>query len=285
MSGRIPPDEEQRLQALRAYGILDTSPETAFDDITLLASYITGTPISLISLVDESRQWFKSKVGWSVDQTPREDAFCSHAIMSRDVMQVADAQQDERFADNPLVTGEPNIRFYAGAPLVTPDGQALGTLCVIDREPRRLDKAQEEALRALSRQVVAQLELRRAIRGVAQLRREFEMILNSAAEGIYGLDRHGRVTFINIAGARMCGYEPHELMRQRQHNHIHHSRADGSPYPWQECPNHHTLTSGHAVEVTGEVFWRRDGTSFPVEYSSTPIINDGTITGAVVIFR
>lgn len=287
MSGPIPlpPDEEERLAALRSYGILDTAPETAFDDITLLASYITGTPTSLITLLDESRQWFKSKVGMKPDETDREIAFCAHAIMGRDVMQVDDAHKDERFADNPLVTGDPNIRFYAGAPLVTPEGHALGTLCVIDKEPRHLDKGQEEALQALGRQVVAQLELRRAIKGLAQLRREFEMILNSAAEGIYGLDKNGRVNFINAAGARMCGYEPSELMRQRHHDLVHHSRPNGSPYPWQDCPNHRTLTTGNAMEVTGELFWRRDGTSFPVDYSSTPIVNDGIVTGAVVIFR
>jgi anti-sigma regulatory factor (Ser/Thr protein kinase) len=154
-------DERARLAALRAYSILDTEPEKAFDDLTLLASYVCQTPISLISLVDEDRQWFKSKLGLRAEQTPREISFCAHAIQQEGLFIVPDALQDHRFADNPLVHQEPHIRFYAGAPLRTPEGFALGTLCVVDRQPRHLTPEQEQALHALSRQVNAQLELRR----------------------------------------------------------------------------------------------------------------------------
>lgn len=154
-------DEPARLAALHRYRILDTAPEQRFDDLTLLASQICETPISLITLIDSDRQWFKSRLGLDVEETSRGVAFCAHAIREPGIMQVPDATDDARFRDNPFVTGAPNIRFYAGAPLVTPDGHALGTLCVIDVKPRHLSPGQLRALDALRRQVETQLELRR----------------------------------------------------------------------------------------------------------------------------
>jgi two-component system, NtrC family, sensor kinase len=150
-----------RVAALEKYAILDTEPEQAFDDLTLLASYVCKTPTALISLVDENRQWFKSKVGMAANETPRQVAFCSVAIQQPDVMVVPDTLKDDRFRDNPLVLSDPHIRFYAGAPLVNEDGYALGTLCVIDQTPRDITSDQKEALQALSRLVLAQLEFRR----------------------------------------------------------------------------------------------------------------------------
>lgn len=155
-----PANEQQRLATLRGYEILDTEPEAAFDDLTLLASYVCQTPVALISLIDADRQWFKSKIGVSVTETSRDIAFCASAILQPDVFMVPDTSKDERFAENPLVVSEPKVRFYAGATLMT-QGQALGTLCVVDRVPRELTPEQLEALRALSRQALAQLELRR----------------------------------------------------------------------------------------------------------------------------
>jgi anti-sigma regulatory factor (Ser/Thr protein kinase) len=152
--------ETERLAALRRYRILDTEPERSFDDLALLASHICGTPMALITLVDERRQWFKARVGVTVAETSRAVSFCTRAISQRDLFIVSDALSDDRFRENPLVVDDPNIRFYAGAPLVTPDGYALGTLCVADRRPRTLAPEQVNALEALRRQVEAQLELR-----------------------------------------------------------------------------------------------------------------------------
>src|SRR5213080_3265276 len=148
ITGQITNDEAARLAELHRYRILDTEPERAFDDLTLLASHICGTPIALITLIDADRQWFKSRVGVSVTETSRDVAFCASAILQSDLFIVPDATQDERFANNPLVISEPGIRFYAGAALIG-DGHALGTLCVIDRVPRTLAPEQLEALRAL----------------------------------------------------------------------------------------------------------------------------------------
>ncbi|GAC1343317.1 MAG: hypothetical protein NVSMB14_07550 [Isosphaeraceae bacterium] len=156
------PAEQARLASLRRYEILDTPAEPCYDDIVLLASHICGSPIALVSLVDATRQWFKAKHGLDAFETSRDVSFCAHAIRGDDLFVVPDASLDTRFASNPLVTGSPNIRFYAGMPLIVPDGAALGTLCVIDCSPRiGLSPDQEHALRALAREVVSQLELRR----------------------------------------------------------------------------------------------------------------------------
>jgi anti-sigma regulatory factor (Ser/Thr protein kinase) len=154
-------DESARLAALRRYRILDTDPERAFDDLTLLASQLCGVPIAAITLIDDDRQWFKSRIGLSISETARNVSFCTHAIQTpNEIMVVPNVLEDRRFVNNPFVVGDPMIRFYAGAPLVTEDGHALGTLCVIDKVPRLLTPGQTQALDALRRQVQAQLELR-----------------------------------------------------------------------------------------------------------------------------
>src|ERR1700678_2246605 len=163
MKAPLPENEAARLEVLRRYAILDTFPEQDFDDLARLAALICGAPIALVSLVDRDRQWFKSKVGLTEDETSRDVSICAHAILKTDVMVVPDTLEDGRFRENELVTGAPHIRFYAGAPLSTENGHALGTLCVMDRVPRTLTDAQKDALRSLSRLVVAQMELRRSV--------------------------------------------------------------------------------------------------------------------------
>src|SRR6201996_443625 len=153
-------NDQERVAALQKYAILDTEPEQAFDDLTLLASFICKTPIAMISLIDEDRQWFKSKIGMKSSETPRDIAFCSVAIQQPDVMVVPDTFKDDRFRDNPFVTSDPHIRFYAGAPLINEDGFALGTVCVMDREPRELTAEQKQAMWSLARLALGQMELR-----------------------------------------------------------------------------------------------------------------------------
>jgi PAS domain S-box-containing protein len=175
MKAPPPENESARLAALQRYAILDTFPEQEFDDLSRLAAMICGTPIALVSLVDSHRQWFKSRIGIEETETSRDVAFCAHAILQPDVMVVPDAREDERFRANPLVTESPNVRFYAGAPLISQEGFALGTLCVLDRVPRQLSPEQKESLKALSRLVVTQMELRRSVSDLSRAIRERRM--------------------------------------------------------------------------------------------------------------
>ncbi len=219
MQAAVPDDEDARLEALRELEILDSAPEGEFDDLALIASQICGTPISLISLIDRDRQWFKAKVGTDTRETSRDIAFCAHAILQRDLFVVPDASEDPRFSDNPLVKADPGIRFYAGAPLRSPDGHALGTLCVLDRKPRQLTPEQEDSLRALSRQVEAQLDLRSRLiqerRDSGEALREKEVSVRMLAEQmpavLWSVDRDLRFTSSMGAGLANLNQTPNQF--------------------------------------------------------------------------
>jgi PAS domain S-box-containing protein len=223
----LPIDEATRLATLKRYRLLDTPAEADFDDLTTLAATICGTPIAMIRLIDTHRQWFKSRVGMPTSETPREVAFCAHGILqTEDLFVVPDALNDQRFHDNPLVTGAPHMRFYAGAPLVTPDQQAVGMLCVGDHTPRNLTPAQLGALRILGRQAVARFEQRLKIETQEEAIAERERIeaeLHQSAQHYRDLVEHsqglicthtldGRLLSVNEAAAHLLGYEPEELV-------------------------------------------------------------------------
>lgn len=219
--------EMARLAALRSFGVLDTAPENDYDDLTRLAAAICHTPMALISLVDEDRQWFKSRLGLEAQETPLSLSFCRHALARPDeIMMVPDARKDARFQNHPLVVGEPHIRFYAGAPLVTDEGFALGTLCVIDFVPRELADAQCDALKILARQVMTQLELRRALRRADEnaaglekvnawarsLLTEVHDLYDNAPVGYHSLDADGMIQRMNQTELRWLGYAREEVV-------------------------------------------------------------------------
>ncbi len=189
-----------RLKALKEYQILDTMPEQLYDDITKLASTICDTPISLISLIDDHRQWFKSHHGLDVTETPKNLAYCAHAINEPDqLMEIPDAFEDKRFHDNPLAVGEPYVRFYAGTPLVDDNGYPLGTLCVIDHKPRHLTEAQKDALKALGRQVIALLNLRVENARTDNAYHDFLSMVENLGDGVFELDEFGKCTYANAS--------------------------------------------------------------------------------------
>src|SRR5438128_7932251 len=220
LAAPLPENEPERLEALGHYEVLDTEPEQRFDDLTLLASHICASPMALISLVDRDRQWFKSKVGVIARETPRDVSLCGHAILQDDVMVVRDAAADGRFADNPLVTATPGIRFYAGAPLKTADGHALGTLCVMDKVPRELTQEQLTALKALARQVVAQLELRRRLRESRQEARDvlqekettLQLVAGQMPAVVWSTDTDLGITSSMGQGLRGMGHRPGQFV-------------------------------------------------------------------------
>ena len=257
-SAPLPHNEAARLRALEQYAILDTPAEPAFDELTRLAALVCNTPSALITMIDAKRQWFKSRRAFDTLETPRELAFCAHTILQGDVLEVRDATKDPRFATNALVTGGPMIRFYAGAPIITGAGMALGSIAVIDYVPRQLDAQQKDALRALSHQIVTQLELRR------RLAEEREVLRESALDAVISIDHRGVVLEINRVAETIFGYprdvavgrELAELIIPEPMRDLH--RAGIARYL---ATGQHTMMN-RRIETTA---LRADGSTFPVE--------------------
>lgn len=275
MRAELPSNERKRLSVLNDYDVLDSPPEVAFDDMTRLAAQICQTPVALISLIDQDRQWFKSALGLGTPETPRDVAFCAHAILDpNNILEVRDARLDPRFSDNPLVAGAPGICFYAGAPLVSPDGFALGTLCVIDHTPRALDTDQKNALNSLSRHVMAQLELRRvraAYRKAKEALRELEAGARELTQFKHAVDHALDGVCIFAADSLRLDYANQGISKQLGYSHS----ALLLMTPLDFTPNRDEqafratlapILCGSATTMAIEsIHQHQDGTSFPVK--------------------
>jgi PAS domain S-box-containing protein len=289
----IPPNESTRLQALKSYGILDTDPEEAFDDLAQLASRICGTPMAAVSLVDTARQWFKARVGLDATETARDNAFCAHGIVHQtNVMEVPDAREDRRFANLGIVRGKPKINFYTGAKLANADGQALGMLCVMDHEPRKLDSQQTEALEILARQVVAQLELRRELAAhklsrkllesrQAELQKS-ENLYHSLVEHlpvfVLRKDCEGRITFANQALCDAVHRTIDNVVGKTDFDLLPHGIATKLRQIDQEV-----IATGKAVETVQEIPGAH-GHSLHVQITTIPLHNaQGGVIGVQVL--
>jgi len=274
------PREEERLKALENLNILDTLSEKEFDEITFIASKICGTPIALISLVDGKRQWFKSKVGLSASETPKDIAFCAHAILQDDVFIIHDSSKDDRFFDNPLVTGAPHVQFYAGAPLLDPKTNLpIGTLCVIDEKPRTLDRVQIAMLTALSNQVNKLLELRIKISDLTHSNEKLifqKTAFDNMSEGVVLQDRTGKIVDYNTAALKVLGLTADQLVGKTSMDPDWCSiREDGNIFPGEEHPAMVTLsTSKHQNNVVMGIQTKGNETRW-ITINSAPIFLDG----------
>jgi PAS domain S-box-containing protein len=288
-----PLDEAARLVELERYALLDSPAEEAFDDLTRLAAQLCETPIALISLVDAQRQWFKSRVGLDACETPRDFAFCAHAILAPQLMEIPDALADPRFRDNPLVTGPPYIRFYAGMPLSGRDGHKLGTLCVIDRRPRQLSMPQREGLQRLARQVERLCELRLSARQHAEQAALQRAILDSAGSAMIATCPAGRITRVNPAAEQLLGYDRQALLERPLASVLLDpeelaSRAEArSQELGRACPADFSLLSAQAQGDRPPLEWtylRRDGSRLPVLLTVSPVLDDsGALLGYITI--
>jgi PAS domain S-box-containing protein len=296
----LPPNEQHRLGALRAFGLLDTAPEPGFDGLTRLAARVCNTPIALVSLLDESRQWFKSCVGLGIRQTDRSSAFCGYAILQTEPLVIEDATFDWRTCDNPLVTGEPHIRFYAGMPLIDRQGYALGTLCVIDTRPRRIDDDQLQMLRTIADQVLNQIDLRIArveaermlvaLQQATRHQRETSGRLSttfwSMAEGLVVQSPTGRIIDANPAAEQILGLSRDQMLGRTSMDPTWRTiREDGTPYPGEEHPAMLTLRTGREQRGVVMGIQHADGQVRWISVNSVPQRDElGIVAGVVVTF-
>lgn len=282
----FPVNEQQRIETLLRCRILDTLPEQFFDDLAELAAYICATPIAAISLVDRERQWFKARVGIEATETPRDLAFCAHAIMRpHELMIVADARKDARFEANPLVLGAPEIRFYAGAPLLMRNGMAVGVLCVIDTVPRELSAQQTAALNALSRSVVSELELRisdylaleRAEAALQASEARYCLLFQTMNQGVVYQAADGRIIEVNQAAERALGLSLAQLQgRTSTDPRWRALREDGTEFPGDEHPAMQALRTGHAVNnVVMGIYNPSDNSHRWLAISAIPLFRAG----------
>lgn len=290
--------DSSRLEALRRYNILDSPPDQAIDNITMLAAQLIGVPVALVDFVEADRIWAKSHFGTDVIDYPLLPGLCASAVMSDEAAPyvINDAKADARTAHHPLVQGEAGIRFYAGVPLRTYDNHNIGALCVIDFKPREVTPEQLDILQMLAAIVMEIIELSAKASRTSQIEEienkfkltelQNQLILNSTAEGIHVINLDGVVIVENDAATNLLGWERGGLLGKFAHTTLHHHHADHSEYPVSDCPIYKTLGDGVRRHVASEVFWRKDGSSFPVEYSTSPLNDlDGNLCGTTVVFR
>jgi len=293
----IAKNETERLTALRRYDILDTPAEAAFDDFTWLASQICAAPVALISLIDTNRQWFKSKVGLDLSETPRDVAFCAHSIQGGTLLEVPNALEDERFRTNPLVVGDPNIRFYAGEPLTTPEGFKIGALCVIDRVPRHLTPEQRTAMEILGRQVVAQMELRRLNQQLEQAVKErtvelhqqqefLHELMENLVEGVVACDAEGKLTVFNKAAREWHGTDVRHVPPEEWAQTFDLREIDGiTPLPTASIPLLRAFRGEHVRNAEISIVVKGAAPRLVLCNGDALIDADGHKTGAVVVLH
>jgi PAS domain S-box-containing protein len=289
--------DPRRLAALRETGVLEGTPTARpeFDRLTRLATRLLGVPVSLVTLVDEDRQVFAGQCGLPEPlatrrETPLSHSFCQHTVTTGAPFVVEDARVHPLVRDN-LAIPDFGIVAYAGIPLVTSSGETLGSFCAIDVAPRRWTDDDLAVLRDLAASAASEIELRllarEAERRAAEAdheRRQRTMLVEATTDGLYTVDTDGRCTFANGSAATLLGYDRERLLGEDLHRLVHSRHPDGTPYPSDECPLYRAFRAGVYVRGDGEVFWRADGTAFPINYSSSPLVEDGRITGAVVTF-
>lgn len=294
-----------RLAAVRRTQLLDTPPEESFDRLTRLAAELIGAPVSFISLVDETRDFYKSCFGFNAELSEKRElsgtTFCHYAIESDEALIIDDTKADPAYRDIPTVKSL-GVAAYVGIPLTLSTGERIGSFCTLDTQPRKWSDRDVRIMRELAYSTVREIELRMALRAAeasmaetekaralsvrseAEIRERHELILAATAHGIFGIDADGHVTFVNPAAAEMLGYKTEELLGASQHETVHYLRPDGSPFPREECAIYSVLRDGHTRSGDDEVFVRKDGTVIPIAFTSQPIVEEGKITGAVVVF-